>query len=189
MKRIIALFLLFLVLFASCAAPTSSGDEITETFRTLPSATYAVSVTSSFPSRETSHTLEYIYKKEKQGRITVIAPEDVKGIALTVQDGSGTLSFDGAYLETGPLDASGLSPFSALPALMNVWQEGNFREIQNAKIFGQDSFLVISEKASEESILEYRTWFSKEKFLPLFAEIFSDGKRVIQCKFERAEHT
>ena len=188
LKRISLILTLFLALFISCAAPAESASRISDTYKSLDSAEYTVVLTSSFPTKELSHTLEYAYKKEGDSLITVLSPPEAEGISLKINGDDSKLSFQDTALETGELDKNGLSPFSALPALISSWQEGNFMETDNAKMFNSDAYLVISQKSNEASVVEYRTWFSKDKLLPLYSEIFSDGNRVIQCKFERAEH-
>lgn len=183
MKRILLIPFAFLFLFCSCSKD-SETSEIPELYRSLDSARYTVEITANFPSSEHVSTIDFTHSNDGLFKASVVEPREVEGITFTVKDGEGTLSFDGAHLETGELDANGLSPFSSLPALMSSWKEGNFREIQKAKMFGKSSLLAISERDS----YEYRTWFTKDEYFPLYAEIFSDGKRVIQCKFERTEH-
>ncbi len=183
MKRILLLPFVFFFLFCSCSSDRETS-EIPELYRSLADARYTVGITANFHSREYVSAIDFTYGDDGIFKASVIKPDEIEGITFTVKDGGGTLSFDGAYLETGELDASGLSPFSSLPALMTSWKEGNFREVQTAKMFGKNSILAISERDS----YEYRTWFTKDEYLPLYAEIYSDGERIIQCKFERTEH-
>lgn len=183
MKRIFLIPFVSLFLFCSCAK--GSGDsEIPELYRSLNSARYTVAITANFPSHEHVSTIDFTYENGGIFKASVIEPKEIEGITLTVKNGEGTLSFDGAHLETGELDSEGFSPFSSLPALMTSWKEGNFREVQTAKMFGKSSVLAISEHGN----YEYRTWFTTDEHLPVYAEIFSDGSRIIQCKFERTEH-
>lgn len=156
--------------------------------RAAAGASYLVHITASFPEREVKFTLDYDYLRDGDDRAAVVAPEEIAGIALSISDGGSRLEFDGANLEMGRLDAGGLTPVSAVPSLITVWTGGNISEAQSTKIFDRDAYLIISRTSADEGTREYRTWFSKDDTLPLYAEIFSDGERVIQCEFERAEH-
>lgn len=56
--------------------------------------------------------------------LVITAPEEVAGITATVENGQTFLKFDGVQLETGPLNADGLSPLDALPAFIGrhaIW--------------------------------------------------------------------
>ncbi len=185
---ILSIFLIFAVIFSSCAASTEDTSQIAEKMRGVSSAKYLANITANFPSREVKFSLDYSYSKDGDDRITVISPEDVAGIALTVSQGTSYLEFDGARLETGALNESGFSPFSALPALITAWTNGNFAEASGTRIYDTDATLLISRISDGDIPIEYRTWFSKDETIPLYAEIFSDGERIIQCEFERVEH-
>ena len=54
---------------------------------------------------------------------------------------------------------------------------------------GEGAYLAISRITDDTENTEYRTWFSKDNLQPLYAEIFSNGERIIQCEFERTEHS
>lgn len=180
--------LLLFAIFTSCSANSGDVASITEHMRKVSSATYVANITANFPSREVEFTLNYNYSKNGDDRISVLAPSDVAGVSLSVSQSTSTLEFDGAQLELGKLNDNGLSPFSAISSLITTWVSGSYSEVDNTKIFGKDATLIISRVADGTNDIEYRTWFSKEEALPLYAEVFSDGRRVIQCEFERAEH-
>lgn len=185
---ILSILSIFTVIFSSCAADTEDTSHITEKMCQITSAKYLTHVTANFPSREVKFTLDYSYTKDGDDRITVISPEDVAGIALTVSQDTSYLEFDGARLETGALNENGFSPFSAIPALVTAWTNGNFAEASGTRIYDKEAILLVSRISDGDIPIEYRTWFSKDEAIPLYAEIFSDGERIIQCEFERVEH-
>lgn len=185
---ILSAVLVFAAILSSCASGTEDASQITEKMREVSSAKYITNVTANFPSREVKFSLDYSYLKDGDDRITVTAPEDVAGIALTVSQDTSYLEFDGARLETGALNENGFSPFSALPALITAWANGNFAEASDTRIYDTDATLLVSRISDGDIPIEYRTWFSKDEAIPLYAEIFSDGERIIQCEFERVEH-
>ena len=188
MKKFLLFLLSFLfVIFSSCNAGSANTEELSRSLSSVTHAEYTVKTTASFPSREASFVINYSHSPEGE-RASVISPGEVAGVSYSVTDGGATLSFDDAILEIGKLSDGGLSPFSCTGTLIDVWKNGNFEEVTTTSMFGQDALLAIARKTNNGTEFEYRTWFSKESFLPLYAEIFSDGTRVIQCEFERGIH-
>ncbi|MBQ5777543.1 MAG: hypothetical protein IIV97_01860 [Oscillospiraceae bacterium] len=188
MKKFL-LFLLsfFFVIFTSCNAGGAMSEELSQSLSSMTHAEYTAKITASFPSREATFVINYSHSPEGD-RASVISPGEVAGVSYTVSDGGATLSFDDAILEIGKLSDGGLSPFSCTGDLIGAWKSGSFDEVTPTSMFGKEALLAITRKTENDTETEYRTWFSKEDFLPLYAEIFSDGNRVIQCEFERSLH-
>lgn len=182
------ILLILTILLSSCAADSSDTAKIAERQQNISRANYLAHITANFPERAVKFSLDYTYNRDGDDRAVVTAPEEISGIALSITGAAVELEFDGARLEMGKLNQNGLSPFSAIPSLLSVWTDGNFSETQSTRIFERDAVLVISRDSSDGVMLEYRTWFSKDEQIPLYAEIFSDGERVIQCEFERVEY-
>jgi len=117
--------------------------------------------------------------------LTITSPDTAAGLTARVADKNGLLEYDGAILETGPLDGDGLSPVSALPALLEAAQEGY---IDSCAL---DETLMIlcrdPEKAPGEGT-ETSLWFDPETHALLRGEIAQDGFTVIQCVFEDFVH-
>ena len=183
--RFISFILIFSIYLSSCAAGRNKA-ELSDTLSSIESAEYTAHITAAFPSKEASFTINYVLSGE-DGRATVLLPEEVAGISYTVSGENGALEFDGAILEIGRLDNE-ISPFSCLHTLTEAWKRADFSEITRTMIHGQNALLAVSSENDGMREVEYRTWFSEEEFLPLYAEIFSGGKRIIMCEFERAEH-
>ena len=62
-----------------------------------------------------------------EGEETVLhltAPDTVSGFTARVTGEDSVLEYDGVWVETGPLDESGLTPVSALPALLEEARSG-----------------------------------------------------------------
>jgi len=191
-KRVLLPIILSLtVSFLSACSVADDGElkNLRTKLRDTASEKYRATVTAIFPAREAEFLLDYSYSKESGGRITVIKPDEVSGVSLTVSEEGSKLTFDGARLEVGRLDAHGLTPFTALPSLAASWVNGAWLEAGNTKIFGENAIMAITSAESADEKTEYRTWFSRSDLSPLYAEIYSDGERVITCKFERAENT
>ncbi len=188
-KRIFSLLIAAVctLLLSACSADNGYAKEICEHFRNIEREEYIVEITAIFPEHETEFTLNYIYNKDKNDRATLLAPSEIEGIAFEISENTSKVLFDGAILELGGLGSAEISPFSSVWRLISSWCSGNYSEADATKLAGRDSIMLISNISKPETELELRTWFSKDTFTPLYAEIFSDGERIIKCEFERAE--
>lgn len=180
-------FILTLFLLSSCAVSENDEEELSKSLSSITNASYTAKITAIFPTREAVFTINHTHTPDED-RASVISPAEVAGTTCTISGDEGFLQFDGAILEIGKLDETGVSPFSAIYSLLNIWKSGVFSEITNSVMYEKSAYLVIACDEHKGAELEYRTWFSKDNHLPLYAEIFSDGTRVITCEFERAEH-
>jgi len=187
-RRFLAFLTVFLFFLSACGTHGDEKEELVSSLAAITGAEYTARVTASFPAREAEFTLSFSSSPEKT-RICVISPEEIAGVSCSVNPDGATLEFDGAVLEIGELDESGISPLSCISTLMHSWKKGDFAEISPCVIFGKSAYLAVSREDMASVPVEYRTWFSKEDFLPLYSEIFSDGERIITCNFERGKHT
>lgn len=185
-RRFLSVLLISFFL-SSCSAGKGDVKELSESLSSITNASYTAKITAIFPSREAVFTISHTHTPDGD-RASVISPAEVAGTTYTVSGEEGFLEFDGAILEIGKLDETGISPFSSIYSLLNIWKNGAFSEITNSVMYEKSAYLAIAREENDGTELEYRTWFSKDNHLPLYAEIFSDGNRIITCEFERAEH-
>ena len=68
-----------------------------------------LAVTADYGQRVYEYGLALEYHREGECVLTVISPEAVAGVTARLKDGSGSLEYDGVWVETGPLDESGMS--------------------------------------------------------------------------------
>lgn len=182
LKKLRSLFILpFLFFLVSCSADSDISANLCEHLKSLSEEKYIARITASFPNREVSFSADYRFSSKSDDRVTVTSPEEIAGVSFSVSEDGNTLEFDGIMLELGSFPEDDISPLSALPSLISVWRGGNASHITPSKMFGENALLVIH----KENKREYRTWFSETDFSPLYAEIYSDGIRIIECKFER----
>ncbi len=107
--------------------------------------------------------------------VAVLEPEEVAGIKAKLDRGSSSLEFQNLILDTGDLDNRGLTPMSALPALVRAmesahlescWEEGGLYAVQ----------LIADDHLSA------CVWFQPETMLPIRAELISDGRVTVKCE-------
>lgn len=118
--------------------------------------------------------------------MTVTTPENIAGITARIQNGKTALEYDGIRVETGELNAQGLSPMDALPALLTGVREGFLAECcLETTEDGTEILHTVSRdpNAKPGSGMELQFWFHAETHALLRGEISQDGFTVIQCVF------
>ncbi len=111
-----------------------------------------------------------LYEENAEGgRVTVMAPELIRGVSARVSPGSSTLEYDSVVLDTGSLDSFGLSPLSSLPAMLRAMRIGHVDSV-----WEEDGKTVVQLVPDDE--LRCCVWFEKETMRPLRAELITDGR-------------
>lgn len=181
LARMIPLILIFLL---SACASKSSGQELALDIRAdlLKAAKIELKtdVTADYGDRVYQFTFAYTGNADA-GEITITAPEDIAGLKAHVSVSGGTISFDGAELDTGPLSGDGLSPAASVPVLLSQWQSGAISGCNYEKL-GKNDALAVTTAVTET--VSQRTWFDVKTRLPLRSELSQNGKMVIACSFE-----
>ena len=115
--------------------------------------------------------------------LTLSAPETVAGLTARITGEDSRLEFDGVCVETGPLDGNGLTPVSALPALLEAARSG----YMTACALEEDGAVLRvdcgdpsgSPGTGSETVL----WFDAATHALVKGEISVDGFRAILCEF------
>jgi len=147
-------------------------------------------VTADYGQRIYRYRLDF-QADEEQTVMTLTEPETVAGISarLSAREGS-KLEYEGIMLETGPLDDSGLSPVSAVPALLETVREGYLDTcVLEAGKDGSQTLRLLSRDPEQAlgSGIETTLWVSPDSLKLLRGEICRDGVCVIQCEFSDFE--
>ena len=72
-------------------------------------------ITADYGQRVYQFGVDFSWQKEGDTVLTLTAPEMVAGVTARIRAGETALEFDGVILETGPLNAAGLSPVTPCP--------------------------------------------------------------------------
>lgn len=186
MKRTTKLFALMisLVLLVSCGNSNAVEGKFTEFRESLASApvSFTAEVTASSGSEVKSYTLAYT-EDGGIGSITVLMPELIAGVTAKVstQDGAASMEFDGVILQMGKLADDGLTPISALPALVTAMRAGHVSRLWTEKRDGADALaadIAVSDVSTATVWLDYGT------LSPVYAEIRAGEKVVVQLTFQ-----
>jgi hypothetical protein len=175
--------ILLILIFSSCSPARSGGEQLALDIRTAllkaSKLDLTAAVTADYGDRVYRFTFSFSGNADK-GELLVTAPEELAGLKATVSVSGGTISYDGAELDTGPLTGDGLSPAEAVPVLISQWQSGyitgcNYETLGDAKTLAMTT--AVSETVSQ------RTWFDVKTRLPIRAELSAGGKMVISAAF------
>ena len=122
-----------------------------------------------------------------EGVLTVTAPEEVAGITVHMDPEQGRLEYDGAMLETGPLDQGGLTPVEAVFALLESARSG-FMDSCVPEVLGERQTVRVLCRQPELPAGQGREtslWFDSGTHSLVQGEILVDGHRVILCRFKQ----
>lgn len=190
-KRLVPLMIIPCVLFAGCVGSRRDADVdrtgITEYYKALGGMKMQVSIAADFPERISKYRVRYTYNRDAESCIELIEPKDVSGIKIRISEDLSRLEYDGARLETGKLSQSGITPMSALPLMMREWSLGNASQFEEGKHDGADAMLMVYSSEINGEAVEYRTWFDRQSYYPLYAEVFADGRCMVRCEFETVD--
>lgn len=176
------------LLLSSCGGGEVPAEDPAQTIReeytAMTACSGAAEITADYGQRVYQYALEFDWAEEEL-TITVTAPEEVAGVTARVAGGETRLEYDGAILETGPLSPEGLSPVSALPALLNYVRTG-FSDQSGTEGEGEQRLLRVDYRDPDHdpgSGTEAAVWFHPEDHSLVRGEILVDGYRVIDCVF------
>lgn len=178
-----------LALLTACGG-TAAGDPAEELalavrgeYLAMERCAAEVAVTADYGQR----VYEFLLSAAVDGEETVLTlrePEQAAGITARIGEEGGVMEYDGLALETGPLDGEGLSPVSALPALLSAARSEYMTECALERT-GDPELLRVrcaDPETPPGTGRETDLWFDAETHALVRGEISVDGYRVIRCE-------
>ena len=169
-------------LLSGCAgvpSPDESAAEIQNFFSLADTVTFTADITADYGERVYDYGISYKSGRDG-GTVTILSPDEISGICVEYSGDGASVSYDGAEVFTGEIIPDGLSPVDAVPVMEKAWREGLITESVSEKVGGEEC--IASVFRIEDDIF-LRTWFGKESFLPVRAEIVNGGYTVITGTF------
>ena len=174
MKRFLLPILLSItLLLSSCGKSRGEGDyrAFAERLNGLDGLSFTAQVRAEYEHKTARFTLAYEENREG-GRVTVVAPELIRGVSARVKPGSTTLEYDSVVLDTGSLDSFGLSPLSSLPVMLRAMRTGHVDSV-----WEEDGKRAVLLEPDDE--LRCTVWFTRSDMRPLRAELMTDGRVTV----------
>lgn len=176
-----------LLLLSGCAGRGEDQDAL-DTALTIRSEYLALTTFSTqaelqadYGQRVYNYTLD-VAANEEELVLTVTAPELISGVTARMKAKETFLEYDGVCIETGPLNPEGLTPLSAIPAMLDA-----VRSVYITTCGFEDSGLLRVSCADPDTPpgtgTEYVLWFDPVTHDLIQGEISVDGFRCIFCTF------
>ena len=187
MRKLLFCVPMMILLLAGCGQTEGSeAEELALTIRgeylAVESCAAQASVTADYGQR----VYEYEMSAQVSGEETVLtlsAPETVAGLTARITGEANLLEFDGVSVETGPMDDSGLTPVSAIPALLETARTGY---ITACALEEEGTLLRVDcgdPSGTPGTGTETVLWFDAATHALVKGEVSVDGFRAILCEF------
>jgi hypothetical protein len=178
-KRLALLLMIPLLLLPGCGEREETMQERFGDFRQAVTLAQHISVqaalTADYGDTVQSYTLAVDYDGQETV-MQVIEPDLLAGVTARVQWGETSLEYDNVLLAAGTLDDQGLTPVSAVPAMLQAMASG-YVEL----VWGEDGYMAARLYVSDSSVCTL--WLEPDTLTPVYGELASDGKRVLSCEF------
>ena len=166
-------------------SPEHLAARIRAEYLALNGWTSGVEISADYGQQVFDFAVDASWQRGGDTVITVTRPDLIAGITARIRDGETVLEYDGAGFSLGMLDLSGLTPISAIPALMECittgymarcsWQgEGEARELV---------ILCRDPNAAPQEGTEFTLIFDPVTHAPKRAEVAVDGVLRMTVRF------
>ena len=185
-RRLFCVLMMTLLLTGCGEAGVSEGEELALTIRgeylAMENCAAHAAITADYGQRVYQYEMA-VSVSEEDTVLTLSAPETVAGLTARITGEDSFLEFDGTAVETGALDSSGLTPVSALPALLEAARSGY---ITACALEEEGALLRVDcgdPTGSPGQGTETALWFDAAAHTLVRGEISVDGFRAILCEF------
>lgn len=130
MRKLTACVLMMTLLLSGCQAgtageaPEDAALAVREEYKALAGWSATVDVSVCYSETVYDFTLDARWQRKGETVLTVTAPDLLAGVTARIAEGETVLEYDGAGLSLGLLDGDGLTPVSAVTALMEQIETG-----------------------------------------------------------------
>ena len=185
-KRLICVLMTTLLLAGCGKAGVSEAEELALAIRgeylAMDGCAAQAAITADYGQRVYRYEMAVAVSGEETV-LTLSAPETAAGLTARMTGEENLLEFDGVSVETGPLDDTGLTPVSAVPALLEAARTGYI----TACALEEDGTVLRMDcgdpAGSPGTGNETALWFDAATHTLRKGEMSVDGFRVILCEF------
>ncbi|MDE6259689.1 MAG: hypothetical protein K2M42_02325 [Oscillospiraceae bacterium] len=186
MRKLTACVLMMTLLLSGCKAGTAAETPeeealaLREEYQALSGWSATVDISVCYSEAVYDFTLDARWQRDGETVLTVTAPELLAGITARIAEGETVLEYDGAGLSLGLLDGAGLTPVSAVPAVMAQIEKGYMAKCAWAG--ENDEYLQISFQDPEleaNTGTQFLLTFDRASHALLRAEVSVAGETVL----------
>jgi len=182
-RRLLMPVLLLALTLGACAAGEEEKDR-EAALRARYAAPFACEAEVKVELPRAEETLRYTLRVacgEGRARVTVLAPEELTGVAAELEDGTQTLRYDGMVLDAGSA-APGVTAVNCVPLLLRAAAEGYVTERSTERFGDTEALRLTFETETGGETAAYTIFFSAED-TPLYAEIAQKEKIIAFVEF------
>lgn len=189
MRKALSCVLMITLLLSGCQAgsagetPEEAALALREEYQALAGWSATVDISVCYSEAVFDFTLDAQWQREGETVLTVTAPELVAGITARIAQGETVLEYDGAGLSLGLLDSSGLTPVSAVTAIMAQIEKGYMAKCAWAG--EEEQYLQISYQDPEleaNTGTQFLLTFDRASHALLSAEVSVAGETVLTAQ-------
>ena len=185
-KRLFCVLMMTLLLTGCGGTGVSEGEQLALTIRgeflAAQGCSATAEITADYGQRVYQYTMEVSGAGEEM-TLTLTAPDTVAGITARLKGEDSLLEYEELVLETGPLNPAGLTPVSAVPALLEAVRSGYITCCTLEEECGLLRVDCGDPEGTAGSGTEISLWFEANSHQLRRGEIRDDGFRVIDCVF------
>ena len=190
MRKALSCVLMMTLLLCACTGERDDSPEqlaaaIRGEYLSLAAWQAEADVSVSYGDAVFRFSLSAAGEKDGETVLTVTAPDTVAGITARIRNGETLLEYDGAGLSLGLLDDSGLTPVSALPAVLLSLTEGYMARCA-WQGEGESRVLLIQcrdPRVQEGKGTGFDLYLDPSTHALLRAEVSTDGVLVLTVRF------
>ena len=182
LSRSVCAFCLVAALLSSCA----SGEKEEKTLENVRSRfgpdshiAFTAGIEADYGDRVCSYAVSYD-GGVSGGTMTVTEPEIISGTTFLIAEGSVTLRYGEREIYTGEILPGGLSPVDAVPVVLEAIASGLVTGTVRERFEGRACLAAV---IRVEDRVDARVLFDEEALLPVRAEMYLDGMRVLTIDF------
>ena len=189
-RKMISCVLMMTLLLTGCGttkddSPENLAAQIRAEYLALHGWSSTVAISADYGEQVFDFAVEAVWQRDGDTVITVIEPQLISGVTARIRDGETVLEYDGAGFSLGMLDLSGLTPVSAIPALMNCITTGYMAQCswQGEEAARKLVVLCRDPNAAPETGTEYTLIFDPATHSLERAEVAVDGELRLTAQF------
>lgn len=190
MRRIFSCVLMITLLLTSCGkrgddSPENLAAQIRAEYLGLSGWSSHVAISADYGKQVFDFAVNASWKRDGDTVIHVTEPDLIAGVTARIRDGETVLEYDGAGFSLGMLDLSGLTPVSAIPALMDCIMTGYMARCswQGEEETRELVILCRDPNAAPQEGTEYTLIFDPITHAPKRAEVSVGGVLRLTARF------
>lgn len=186
-KTITLCALCFLLTGCAKAKPERKVQEMRDVYQSVECIDAQAKVTADYGQRLYHYTVT-ISGGIEAGKMSVLAPESIKGAALEWNAETTSLTYEDITLDTGALTKSGLSPADAIPALLKSCRAGT---LIGCALEGEEGSQTLTAELENPEAPETSITcrYSADGYLLEKAEFWEEGVAVLTLDFDSCHLT